>query len=209
VNCYVLVGGLSRRMGRSKVDLPFAGSTFLDLVVEVAGAVFEDVVLVGQSRIPGFRMVIEPAHDRVAPVYGVLSALADSERSPGFGRSSEAAAEAGAPFGKVFILAVDYPLMTTEMLRFLRVSFEKTLAPMLVPMWRERPQMLCAGYSASLLPVLQKREAAGRLDLRGLIEEAGAEMIPESVLRQRFSGEPLMNVNTPEELEEARKRHGR
>lgn len=196
-------------MGRSKVDLPFAGSTFLDLVVGAAGSVFEDVVLVGQSRIPGFRMVIEPVHDRVAPVYGVLAALADSERSPGFSRASRAPAEGGAPSGKVFILAVDYPLVTTEMLRFLRGSFEKTLAPMLVPMWRERPQMLCAGYSASLLPVLQKREAAGRLDLRGLIEEAGAEMIPESVLRQRFSGEPLMNVNTPEELEEARKRHGR
>jgi molybdopterin-guanine dinucleotide biosynthesis protein A len=183
-------------MGRSKIDLPFAGSTFLDLVVAAARPVFDEVVMVGRSESAAvgggapLRVMIEPAHGEAVPVYGVMRALADTG-------------------GKAFIIAVDYPLITTEILRFLRLSFEKTAAPMLVPVWREKAQMLCAGYSASLLPVLERRVGSGRLDLRGLIEEAGAEMIVESVLRERFSGEPLMNVNTPEELEEARDRYGR
>ena len=74
---------------------------------------------------------------------------------------------------------------------------------MLVPMWRERAQMLCAGYSSQVLPIIHERIRHGRFDLRGLIEEAGAGIVSEKELRARFDGEPLMNVNTPAELEEA------
>jgi hypothetical protein len=41
--------------------------------------------------------------------------------------------------------------------------------------------------------------------LRGIRER---DIIPESELRQRFAGEPLMNVNTPEELGEAERLYG-
>ena len=39
------------------------------------------------------------------------------------------------------------------------------------------------------------------MNLRGLTDDI--DVIEEDELRARFSGEPLMNVNTPEELEEA------
>ena len=74
---------------------------------------------------------------------------------------------------------------------------------MLVPMWRERAQMLCAGYSSPVLPIIRSRIQGSRFDLRGLIDESGAEIVSEEELRARFDGEPLMNVNTPAELEEA------
>ena len=45
------------------------------------------------------------------------------------------------------------------------------------------------------------RIAERRYDLRGLAR--GAEIIEEEEVRSRFSGEPLLNVNTPEELESA------
>jgi molybdopterin-guanine dinucleotide biosynthesis protein A len=41
--------------------------------------------------------------------------------------------------------------------------------------------------------------------LQPLAEQA---IIAESVLRARFPGEPLMNVNTPEELEAAERLYG-
>jgi molybdopterin-guanine dinucleotide biosynthesis protein A len=59
--------------------------------------------------------------------------------------------------------------------------------------------MLCAGYSPALLPLIDERIAGGRFELRGLA--ADAEIIEEETLRSTFPGEPLMNVNTPEELE--------
>jgi molybdopterin-guanine dinucleotide biosynthesis protein A len=61
--------------------------------------------------------------------------------------------------------------------------------------------MLCAAYSPVILPRFGPRVAAGQLNLRGLTDDI--EVIEEDDLRARFSGEPLMNVNTPVELEEA------
>jgi len=54
------------------------------------------------------------------------------------------------------------------------------------------------------LPRIAERIAAGALDLRGVM---GQEMIAEAELRARFAGEPLRNVNTPEELEDAESGH--
>jgi molybdopterin-guanine dinucleotide biosynthesis protein A len=179
-------------MGRAKIDLPFAGSTFLDRVVSAARGTFDEVVAVqrnGASAIDSLRTIFEEPHESEGPVFGVLRALREQS-------------------GKLFVLALDYPLLTTGILTELRRRFEQSSAPMLVPMWRGRPQMLCAGYASSLESNFARRVATGRFDLRGLIEEAGAEMIAESDLRPRFAGEPLMNVNTPEELEEARRIDG-
>jgi molybdopterin-guanine dinucleotide biosynthesis protein A len=64
-------------------------------------------------------------------------------------------------------------------------------------MWQGRPQPLCAVWDAVLLPLVEQRIAEGRFDLHGLPETA---MIDEAELRRRFGGDPLRNVNTPEEL---------
>jgi len=184
---YLLAGGRSRRMGRSKLDLPFGGSTFGALAAEAASAAFERVIAVQRcdgTPVHDIETIYECEHPDAAPIFGVARALDDAR-------------------GKCFILAIDYPLMTSALLRFLRHRFIDDDAPMLVPMWRGRAQMLCAGYSSDLLPLVLARIHAGRFDLRGLIEEVGASVVGEDVLRARFEGEPLMNVNTPAELEEA------
>lgn len=185
MNCYLLAGGLSRRMGRPKVEVPFAGSTFLQRVGGAARGAFDGLVAVrreGEAALPGIETIHEPGHEGTAPVYGVLAALRHARE-------------------RCFVLAIDYPLITAEVLAFLRDAAG-------VAMWRGKPQVLCASYDPSLAPRIERRMAEGRLDLRGLIEEAGARMIPEAELRARFPGEPLMNVNTPEELGEAERIYG-
>jgi len=187
MNAYLLAGGRSRRMGRSKLDIPFGGSTFLRIVAVAAGPVFDAVMAVQRAdgaAVADVKTIFETPHDEAAPIFGVERALQDAR-------------------GKCFVLAVDYPLLTSGVLRYLRDRFEVSDARMLVPIWRKRAQMLCAGYSRDLLPLIRARIDGRRFDLRGLIEEAGAEIIDEKDLRTRFDGEPLINVNTPEELEEA------
>lgn len=187
MDCYLLAGGSSRRMGRPKAELPFAGSTFLDRVLAASRAAFERVVAVQRAEgeaIRGVATIYESAHAERAPVFGVARALADAR-------------------GRCFILAIDYPLLTAALLRELRDRFERSPAPMLVPMARGRAQMLCAGYSPELAPLLEARIAARRYDLRGLLDEAGAEIVADYDWRARHAGEPLLNVNTKEELEEA------
>ena len=161
MNCYILSGGLSRRMGRSKAAL------FFDRVAAAARPVFDDVI------------AVDRALGDQAPIFGVARALRDAG-------------------GRCFVLAVDYPLITSDVLRFLRDRGG-------VPLWNGVPQLLCAVWGAELLPALEARIAAGRFDLRGLVER---DMIEEAELRERFRGEPLMNVNTPEELEAAERWYG-
>ena len=187
MHAYLLAGGQSSRMGRPKIDVPFGGSTFGAIVAAAARPVFDEILCVqrsGGAPMPGVETIFESEHPDTAPIFGVARAL-------------EHAGSA------CFILAIDYPLITSGVLRYLRDRFLETGPNMLVPMWRNRAQMLCAAYSSAVLPLMNARIRQQRLDLRGLIEAAGAVIVGEEELRARFEGEPLMNVNTPAELEEA------
>ena len=166
-------------MGQSKVPL------FLPAVVAAARPVFDQIIAV--QRADGdaapLETIYEPEHEEQAPAFGVLRAL------------EHAAADC-------FILAVDYPLMTAEVLRYVAERFEQSAAPIVAPRWSGKLQVLCAGYRHSVLDVLHDRLTAGRYDLRGLGDTA--EIIEESELRSRFPGEPLMNVNTPDDWARAK-----
>lgn len=177
MNCYVLVGGRSRRMGQSKTVL------FLDRIVAAAGPVFDAVIAVQRpgGAIVNVRTIFEEPHEEEGPLFGVARALQDSAAD-------------------CFILAVDYPHLTSDVLRYLAALRG-------VPVWNGEPQPLCARWEIRLLPFIRERLAAGRFELRGLLAEAGVEMIAETELRARFAGEPLANVNTPIDLQEA-ERHG-
>lgn len=173
VNCYVLTGGRSTRMGQSKTAM------FLDRIVAAATPVFGRIVAVqrhGMDPLP-IETIFEEEHSGEAPVFGVIRALEHCR-------------------GRCIILATDYPLMTSALLRDLCSRFESSGAPLLMPVWRCSPQPLCAGYSSDLLPVLHRRISEGKLDLRGLIDEVDAVTI-------EIEGNELLNVNTPAEMEEA------
>lgn len=173
-------------MGISKTEL------FLDRVVAAANPVFDEVLAVNRHDAEPLRIrtIFEEPHEGEGALFGIARALEDAR-------------------GKCFVIAVDYPLVTSELLQFLVLQFEESDAPALVPEWDGKSQPLCAGFdAAAMLPIVERRIAAGDYELRGLIEEAGATTIPEPELRGRFAGEPLMNVNTPEELAAAEKWYG-
>ena len=181
MNAYILIGGESRRMGRSKTEL------FFDRVANTAADVFENVFAVQRhgGAAASLSTIYESPHDDQAPVFGVACALAHARQ-------------------RCFIIAVDYPLITTAMLHFLRDRFERSSAMLLAPVWSGKTQMLCAGYDPALLPRLQQRIGAKRYDLRGVAGDDEAEILAEDDLRAQFAGEPLMNVNTMAEWESLR-----
>jgi molybdopterin-guanine dinucleotide biosynthesis protein A len=175
MNAYVLIGGRSRRMGASKTEL------FLDRVVSAATPLFDEVIAVQRADgdAASIRTIFEERHEQEGAVFGLLRALRDAH-------------------AEGFILAVDYPFITSDVLRFLRDRRG-------VAEWDGRPQPLCAVWPSSALPRVEEHVASHRFDLRGLIEQ---EMIPEPELRARFRGEPLRNVNTRAEWEEALRSYG-
>lgn len=166
MNAYVLIGGRSQRMGVSKAEL------FLDRVVAAASPVFEEVIAVQRAdgERANIRTIFEEPHEHEGAIFGVACALRDARDD-------------------AFVLAVDYPFLTPEVLRHLRNDGR-------VPIWDGQPQPLCAVWRIDALPRIEERIARGAFDLHGLLER---EMIAEGELRARFVGEPLRNVNTPEE----------
>jgi molybdopterin-guanine dinucleotide biosynthesis protein A len=160
-------------MGQSKVAL------FLDRVAAAARGAFDDVVAVqraGGEEAPGMETIFEESHPDRAPVFGVMCALQHAR-------------------GRCFILAVDYPYLSSALLRRLRARFEASDALLMAPRAQGKLQMLCGGYDPALLPRIEERISQGRLDLRGLVTEV-VEVTEEE------SGE-LVNVNTPEDLHDA------
>lgn len=173
-------------MGAPKAALMLAGETFLERVKHAAAAAFDRVFVVAReaSEIAGSDVIHEPPHGDVAPVFGVLAALRHAQ-------------------ARCVVVAVDFPLLTSDVLAFVRERVESSRAPLVVPVWDATPQMLCAGYDPALVPILEERIGRSRYDLRGLIELAGGELVDETLLRERFSGDPFLNVNTPDELRRA------
>ena len=166
-------------MGSPKHALPFAGTTLLARVVEAASGAFERVIAVQRPR--GAPMPIETieeeTHEDEAPIFGVARAIRHAN-------------------GKCFILAVDFPLLTTSLLRRLAATFEQSDKPLLVPEFSGRPQVLCAGYSPAILTRIDSQIAQRRYDLRSLVSEAELVAIDDAA---------LTSVNTTEELEEAKR----
>ena len=170
MNAYILIGGSSSRMGQSKVAL------FFERVAAAARGVFDDVFAVqraGGEAARGVETIFEAPHELQAPVFGVQRALEHAQ-------------------GRCFILAVDYPRLTSTLLRRLRARFEASDALLMAPRSHGKLQMLCAGYDSALLPRIEQRIAEGRLDLRGLVTDVIEEESDE-----------LLNVNTPEDLHDA------
>lgn len=161
-------------MGRSKAEL------FLEKIAAAAWPVFERVIAVQRhgTEQTAIDTIFEQPHKHEGPLFGVVRALQDCK-------------------DRCFIVATDYPLITTEFLRDLWRRFEESGAALLMPVWQGVPQPLCAGYSSpAMLPILQRRIAEGKLDLRGLMAEAETALV-------KVEGNALFNVNTPAEMEEA------
>jgi molybdopterin-guanine dinucleotide biosynthesis protein A len=163
VNCYVLVGGRSTRFGSSKAN------AFLERVVAAARPVFDAVLAVQRpgGEAMSIPTIFEEPHDGSGPIFGLVAALRHAK-------------------ARCFILAVDYPFVTSEVLSFLRDDGRVADG-----------QPLCAVWDPRVLPELERRIAETRFDLHGLWEQA---IIDGSELRARFRGEPLKNVNRPEDL---------
>src|SRR5436853_6183326 len=135
-------------MGRSKLGIELGGATFFDRAVGAAHDVFDNVIAVqrpGAETLP-IETVHEEPHEDEAAIFGLLAALRHAQAT-------------------CFVLAVDYPLIDADVLRFLRERVARSKSSIVVPRWGGKLQMLCAGYTYDVEPPVAKRLAERRYDL--------------------------------------------
>ncbi|HYU31930.1 MAG TPA: NTP transferase domain-containing protein [Thermoanaerobaculia bacterium] len=184
----VLAGGASRRMGRDKAGVELGGETLAAGAARRLAAVCPEVALADRGR---------------GLVPGLLSFPDGPGRGPAAGLLGAARAHPGRP---LLALACDLPRVPVPLLAELAGAAEG--ADWVLPRWRQGPEPLCAIWGPRALAVLADRVARGVYALWSLAEDADLAVRWLEGDRLAAFGDPeemFFNVNTPEELETARK----
>ena len=178
----ILAGGRSSRMGRDKALLPFGGYTSL--------AEYQY-----RSLLPLFARVSISAKSDKFPFDAPLILDQGEESSPMVALASilRAVESEG-----VFLLGVDMPFVTDEVVRkILRAFEEEPDSQVYVAQNPRGTEPLCAIYRKDLLPRAEELLHKGRHRLQDLLERS-------LVCRVDFdNAEAFVNLNTPQEYDAA------
>lgn len=184
---FVVAGGVSRRMGRDKALLPWAGATLLDhAVARLRKACGEVRILSGPDRRyadRGLPVDVDLVRDAGA-IAGLHTALQRAE-------------------GAVLLLAVDLPHVPVALLRRLAELTDE--ADAVVPVSPGGPEPLCAAYGAACRDAVARRVAAGEYKLTAFWPDVRVRQVAAGELAG--FGDPatlFANLNTPEEYERTR-----
>jgi molybdopterin-guanine dinucleotide biosynthesis protein A len=187
----VLCGGQSKRMGRPKAWLPFAGELMLPRVVRLLSEVVSPVVVVAAPEqevppLPPFVTVVRDEQTGRGPLQGLAAGLAALT-----GRADAA-----------FVSSCDVP--------FLQPAFIRRLIELLGEHWICVPYVgnfhhpLAAVYRLSILPEVRRLLGENRLRPVFLFEAVPTRIVEVNELHAADPGlQSLRNLNSPEEYEAA------
>ncbi len=189
---FILAGGKSTRMGTDKAFVTFNGRTLLERACALARSVAADVRIVGDpAKFAEFHPVVEDIFPGCGPLGGIHASLRASSSDLNL------------------MLAVDMPLVTTGLLDYLIERARDSPATVTVPRSATGFEPLCAVYRRAFADAAQHALEQGRHKIDALFTGESTQVISEDDLKGKgFSAETFRNVNTPEELAEARSRGG-
>ena len=189
---FVLAGGKSTRMGRDKAALTLDGRTLLETAPTVLRQVAHEVFILGSPQLyGGYGTVIADIFPGCGPLGGIHAALSRTT----------------SPFN--LIIAVDTPFLSAEFLAYLAGRAADSSAMVTIPEIRGYLEPACAVYKREFLPIAEQALRRGDNKITPLLpKDVGATLvIPEAELTQfAFTAEMFENLNTPEDLERARRR---
>jgi molybdopterin-guanine dinucleotide biosynthesis protein A/molybdopterin converting factor small subunit len=186
----VLAGGKSSRMGRPKSLLLFDGEPLIAHIVRALKRMFAETVIVAapEQELPDLPAIL--VRDEVAyqgPVGGIYYGL--KAASGNF----------------CFVTSCDVPFLNPALIS--HVTSQILNYDVVVPYWENRFQPLHAAYRTSVAPLLKEQLDRGELRPVYLFDKVRTYKIGEEEIR-RFDPEGLsfLNMNTPDDYEEALKR---
>lgn len=197
---FVLAGGRSTRMAageqqdrdKARAVLAEGGPTLLEIALAAVRAVASEVFILGSAeRYRAYGATIADVFPGCGPLGGIHAALTCTKTEFNL------------------ITGVDTPFLSPALLEYivdraLEARGKKTVT---APVINEYPQPLCAVYSREFLPIAEQALKAGRYKIVPLFASDRTLLIPEAELKQfAFTAEMFENLNTPEDLERARRR---
>jgi len=189
LSAFVLAGGKSSRMGRDKAFLAWGHETLLSHALKLAGNVTANVYIVGDAKkFASCGSVVEDVYRDRGPLGGIHAALAGSTTDLNL------------------MLAVDLPLVKPEFLHYLISQADESGATVTLPHAGSGWQPLCAVYRSGFAAIAEESLIEEKNKIDALFARVKTRVLQEQELVQRgFSAAMFRNLNTPEELEEARR----
>jgi len=141
MSAYILTGGNSSRIKQDKAQLQIGGKRFIDIVVEQTAPLFMNTYLVGKAySVQGINGCIPDQVKGFGPLGGVYTALYHT------------------PTEYNFILGVDYPCITTDIIKLLYDLAKPSMPPcdVFIPVTPDGPHPLLGFYSKSCLFSVRK-----------------------------------------------------
>ena len=193
ITSIVLAGGTGTRLGKNKLLEVVGGRPLLQRVIDSLTPVSRQILVVtgqGQTR-PGFQVaqttisVIPDVYPQKGPLGGIYTGLSASET-----RHS-------------LVVAADMPFLNSRLLQHL--SNSATGYDVVMPRINGLIQPLHAVYSRRCLPAIHEQLQRSQLQVRVFLDRIRVRYIEEAEI-DRFDPRRLsfFNVNTPDDLEEAR-----
>ena len=193
ITSIVLAGGTGTRLGKNKLLEVVGGRPLLQRVIDSLTPVSRQILVVtgqGQTR-PGFQvaqttiLVIPDVYPQKGPLSGIYTGLSASET-----RHS-------------LVVAADMPFLNSGLLQHL--SSSSTGYDVIMPRINGLIQPLHAVYSRRCLPAIHEQLQRSQLQVRVFLDRIRVRYIEEAEI-DRFDPRRLsfFNVNTPDDLEEAR-----
>jgi len=193
VSGFVLAGGKSTRMGQDKAALTLNGRTLLEHALAALRTVCRDVAVLGTyERYGTLAPVYEDIHPGCGPLGGIHAALNNSH----------------AAFN--LVIAVDTPFLVPDFLSYLAERAVESGMVVTTPEIDDYTQPLCTVYSLDFLPIAERAIKGGNYKITPLFPRGKTLVIKESELKRfAFGAEMFENLNTPEDIDRARRRFSR
>jgi len=173
-------------MGTDKAALDFAGTTLAARVAKVLGQVAYPVLAVGPEAGTG------------------LFTVQDSREGPlGAFASGMGALAARGHAGPVLLVACDMPLLEASLLRFIVSRLGDADAA--VPVVGGYDQPLCAAYGPKAAGVAARLSGEELRSMHEFLRYLLVRRLPQSEWDHLAPAHALMDVDTPEELERAKR----
>ena len=189
VTAFILAGGKSLRMGVDKAFVELKGRTLLQRALDTVKALTPEAIIVGErSKFAQFGTVVEDVFRDRGPLGGIHAALAATATELNL------------------ILAVDLPFVDCNLLTYLLKQAGASEAIVTVPRSADGWQPLCGVYRRAFGRVAERALLQGKNKIDPLFREVETKPVEQAELEaQGFSAAIFRNLNTPQELEQAKR----
>lgn len=185
-NSYILCGGQSSRMGMDKALLVLEGRTIIELLIDILGTFSDGIYLVGaKEKYPFLHLpVLDDSEEGHGPSMGIYSAL------------DHCAEE------RALIVGVDMPFVGRAIQELIRESGKNPTEWDILCFRDELIYPLPGIYNTTICKEWKERLDSGERKLQNILSSFRMKNISKD------SGTEWMNINTPEDYQQARQVSG-